>query len=98
MGGVVYLLCAATALACGILLARGYLRGRTRLLLWCSIFFLTLALENVILFIDREVVLSMELLIWRRSIALIGSMILVYGLVWEGISSGGRDGGTGWPR
>ena len=97
MGGAVYLLCAATALACGVLLLRGYLRARTRLLLWCAVFFLTLAVENVILFFDREVTQT-NLLPARRSLALLGVGVLLYGLVWEGVSVVGRGGGNGWTR
>jgi hypothetical protein len=53
--GVIYLLSAATALACALLLLRGYRRSRTRLLLWCGLCFLALFAENVMLFIDLEV-------------------------------------------
>jgi hypothetical protein len=79
-----YILCAVAALACSLLLWRGYSRRRVRLLLWCSLFFLALTLENVILFID--VVLlgpDTDLSLLRHSVALIGVMLLLYGLAWE---------------
>ena len=40
--GLFYLLCAATALTCSVLLFRGFRRSGTRLLLWCALFFLSL--------------------------------------------------------
>lgn len=95
MEGAVYLLCAATALACGLLLLRGFARSRARLLLWCGSFFLLLAVENFVLFVDREVIREIDLLFLRRGIALAGVGVLLYGLVWEGVSAGGRPKGGG---
>lgn len=84
MEGAIYLLCAATALACGVLLIRGYSRSRARLLLWCGVFFLALAAENSILFIDLILLPpSIDLLPVRRAVALIGMAVLLYGLIWE---------------
>ena len=51
----VYLLCAATSLACAVLLLRGYLRTRARFLLWSSLCFACLAVNNLILFVDKVV-------------------------------------------
>jgi len=83
MEGTVYLLCAATALACGLLLLRGFRRTRTRLLLWCALCFLTLFAENAILFADRVIFPDVDLLLVRRALALAGVSVLVYGLVWD---------------
>ena len=85
MEGAVYILCAVTALACGVLLLRGYYRSRTRLLLWCGLFFLFMTAENAVLFIDL-VVLSQDvsLLPLRRAVGLAGVVVLVYGLIWDG--------------
>jgi hypothetical protein len=80
---LVYLLCAATALCCCLLLLRGYRRSRVQLLLWCGLFFLGLVLENVILFIDLVLVPQIDLSGLRTSAALAGSMMLLYGLIWE---------------
>jgi hypothetical protein len=80
---VVYLLCAATALACGLLLLRAYARRGVRLLLWCGIFFLALTAENVLLFIDRVVVPEVDLTLWRPVPALVGALLLLYALIWE---------------
>lgn len=83
MEGAVYLLCAAAALACATLLLRGYFRSRVRLLLWSGLCFLALTAENVILFIDLEVVQHIDLVVVRRAVALGGVTILLYGLIWE---------------
>jgi hypothetical protein len=81
--GIVYVLCAATALACAVLLLRGYRRSRTRLLLWCGLCFLALAAENVVLFGDLVLFPDLPLFPVRRTLALIGVFVLLYGLIWE---------------
>lgn len=83
MEGAVYLLCAATALACGVLLLRGYRRSGARLLLWCGLFFLALVVENSILFCDRVVFPDIDLVPALRAVGLTGIAILVYGLIWD---------------
>jgi hypothetical protein len=82
--GLVYLLCAATALACTILLLRGFRRSRARLLLWCGLFFLALTLENAILFVDLAILgEDVNLLTLRRTVGLVGVVVLLYGLIWD---------------
>jgi hypothetical protein len=83
MATVVYALCALTSLACAVLLLRGYLRSRARLLLWSGLCFAGLALNNVILLVDKRVVPAVDLSLWRSLPALAGVAILLYGLVWE---------------
>ena len=79
----VYILCAATSLACAVLLVRGYTRSRARFLLWSSLCFLGLALNNVLLFIDKVMVPDRDLATWRTGAALVGLSLLVYGLIWD---------------
>jgi hypothetical protein len=85
----VYLLCAATSLACAVLLLRGYRRNRARFLLWSSLCFACLAVNNLILFVDKVVLpdvsgfLGVEFAIWRSSVAIVGLALLLYGLVWD---------------
>ena len=83
MATLVYALCALTSLLCFALLVRGYLRTRARLLLWASLCFAGLALNNVILFVDVRVVPAVDLSAWRALPALAGVLLLVYGLVWD---------------
>jgi Family of unknown function (DUF5985) len=79
----VYVLCTVAALACAVLLWRGYRRNRVRLLLWSSVCFLALSLENAILFIDRVLTPDVDLAAVRLSAALLGIAALLYGLIWE---------------
>jgi hypothetical protein len=81
--GAVYLLCAATALACGLLLLRGYRRSGTRLLLWCGLCFMALALDNIALFVDLIVLPEVDLSVFPLAAALVGAVLLLYGLIWE---------------
>jgi hypothetical protein len=83
MEGFVYILCAVTALLCAVLLFRGYRRTKTRLLLVCGLFFLSLTLENVIVFIDVVMVPHIDLFMIRGSVALIGMIVLLAGLIWD---------------
>lgn len=79
----VYILCAATSLACAGLLLRGYLRNRTRLLLWSSLCFIGLALNNILLFVDLVIIPDTNLSVWRSIAALVGISLLIYGLIWD---------------
>jgi hypothetical protein len=83
MAEAVYLLCAATSLGCAILLLRSYLRIRTQLLLWSSLCFIGLALNNVLLFVDLVVAPSIDLSIPRNLTALCALMLLIFGLIWN---------------
>ena len=84
MGGVVYLLCAATSCLCAVLLLRGYGKSRVGLLFWSGLCFIGLAIDNVLLYVDLEVIPTLDVItIWRRLPALASMALLVYGLVWE---------------
>lgn len=80
---IVYALCVLTSLACAVLLWRGYGRSRARLLMWSSLCFVGLALNNALLIVDLHVLPAVDLSIWRTLPALIGIALLVYGLVWD---------------
>ncbi len=84
MASLVYGLCAITSLICAALLGRGYGRSRARLLLWSTLCFVMLTVNNVLLVIDR-VVLVEEIDLYRLRLvtALIALALLVYGLVWD---------------
>ncbi|HEX6371016.1 MAG TPA: DUF5985 family protein [Longimicrobium sp.] len=83
MATLVYSLCALTSLACAVLLLRGYFASRVRLLLWSGLCFAGLAANNVLLLIDKRVVPTLDLSLWRSLPALAGVALLLYGLVWE---------------
>ena len=80
---IVYILCAATSGLCAVLLLRGYVKSRARLLFWSGLCFAGLALNNVLLIVDVQLVPAIDLSVWRTIPALIGISLLVYGLVWE---------------
>jgi Family of unknown function (DUF5985) len=71
------------SILCAVLLVRSYLRARTPLLLWCSLCFAGLALNNVLLFADLFVVPEIDLEIWRSLTALVALSLMLIGLIWE---------------
>ncbi len=81
MAFAIYVLCAATSLACAILLYRGYRRTSARLLLWSAICFAGFFLNNVLLVIDLQVVPYRDLSTLRTLPSLAGISFLIYGLV-----------------
>ncbi len=83
MADAVFLLCALTSLACAVLLLRGYARNRVSLLLWSSLCFVALAVNNVLLVVDLVVVPGRDLLTTRHLSALVALALLVFGLVWD---------------
>jgi hypothetical protein len=83
MAAFVYLLCTLTSLVCTLLLSRSYLENRVRLLFWSSICFVGLMVSNCILFIDLIIYPDANLTLYRLLPALIGLLILIYGLIWD---------------
>jgi uncharacterized protein DUF5985 len=81
----VYILCFLTSAACAWLLGRSYLANRTRLLLWSSVCFIFLALNNLALVLDLVVWPSPEvdLRLPRLLLALAAAVSLIWGFVWE---------------
>lgn len=83
MAEAVYLLCALTSLFCTVLLWRSYRRARTRLLMWSTLCFVGLAINNILLFVDLVLVPGVDLSFVRTGIAYAAIALLVIGLVWE---------------
>jgi hypothetical protein len=79
----VYALSALTSIACAALLLRGYLRGRTSLLLWSTLCFAGLAVNNAILFVDQVVAPGADLSPARGLSGLVAVSLLLYGLIRE---------------
>ena len=80
---LVYLLCAATSVLCAAMLLRSYLRTRTRLLMWSSISFAGLAVNNILLFVDLAIVPDVDLSFARAATGLAAMIVLVVGLILE---------------
>jgi len=83
IGGIVYSLCAITALVCSYLLLQAYRRSGYRLLLWSGICFAGLTVNNLFLVFDKLVVPDIDLSLARTSVALVSMAILLYGLIWD---------------
>lgn len=83
MAEAVYALCAVTSVVCAALLGRAYARTRTRLLLWSTLCFAGLAINNVLLFVDLVLLPDVDLRLIRIGSALIALGLLVYGLIRE---------------
>ena len=83
MASVVYVLGTMVALACGVLLLRGYHHGRQRLLLWSGLCFVGLAISNALIFVDLVIFPEIDLYIFRLATAAVSMLLLLYGLIWE---------------
>lgn len=83
MANIVYSLCALTSIVCAVLLIQGFLRTRSRLLLWSSLCFVGLIVNNLLLVLDRIFVPDVDLYTLRLFSAFVALTLLVYGLIWE---------------
>lgn len=83
MAEIVYLLCALMSVLCAALLIRSWARSRARILLWSTLCFVGLAVNNILLFVDLILVPEINLAPLRTIVALFSVTILVVGLVWE---------------
>jgi hypothetical protein len=83
MAAIVYSLCALTSLACAVLLFRAYGESRMRLLFWSGMCFAGLTASNLLLVLDRVVYPEVDLYPARLATALVGLLLMVFGLVWE---------------
>jgi len=81
--GIVYTLCAVTALLCAVLLLRAYLRVRSRVLLWSALCFVGLMLSNAVLVLDKLVYTEMDLHPVRLYVTLISLLLLLFGLLYS---------------
>ena len=82
----IYILCALTSISCSVLLIRAYFQTRARLLLWSSLCFVGLMINNLLLFLDKVVWPETDLpalVIGRNLAALVGLSLLVFGLIWD---------------
>jgi hypothetical protein len=80
---IIYLLCVVTSLLCAYLLARAYQRSRTKLLVWTSLCFALLALENLLVAADVLLLPNTDLTSVRLLTSLSAVGVLLYGFIWE---------------
>jgi hypothetical protein len=85
MAELVHVICGILSVACAVLLLRNYRRTRSRLLLWTSLSFAFLALNNVFVFADLIVFADVELggRIVRNGLNSLAGGVMLFGLIWE---------------
>lgn len=83
MAGVIYSLCAVTAMACAYLLLEAFSRTRYKLLFWSGYCFAALTLNNFMLVVDKLILPQIDLALPRTVFALAGMAILLYGVIWH---------------
>lgn len=83
MASAVFLACALTSVLCAVLLVRGYLQARSRFLLWSCLGFIGLALNNIMLVVDRLILPDIDLSLLRALPAFLGVAILLFGCIWD---------------
>ena len=83
MAPIFYALCALTALFCAWMLIKAYYQSRYRLLLWGSLCFAGLTLNNTLVMVDKLVLPDVNLFTWRLVVALIALLVLLYGIIWD---------------
>jgi hypothetical protein len=80
----VYLLCALTSAGCAFALLRMYRRRRTAILLWSSLCFVGLSVNNALLFVDLVVLpTEVDLTLIRAAVGAASMLVLIAGLVWN---------------
>jgi hypothetical protein len=80
---IVYVLCFLTSAACAWLLGRSFARTRTRLLLWSSVCFTFLALNNLLVVCDLVIWPEKDFRLARLVLAFAAVVSLIWGFVWE---------------
>lgn len=78
-----YALGVLISIFCAVLLVRSYRTNGTRLLLWCSLCFVGLAVNNILLFTDLFLVPDVSLELWRSATGLVALILMLIGLIWE---------------
>lgn len=79
----VYLLCFLTSAGCAALLVRSYRRTGTRLLLWSSLCFICLAINNLLVVIDLLLLPQWDFRLLRQAFLLLGVGTLLFGFIWD---------------
>ncbi|CAN5916002.1 hypothetical protein BH11MYX3_BH11MYX3_11730 [soil metagenome] len=83
MAETVYLLCAVASAFCAMLLGTSYRRNPSRLLMWSTLCFVGLTINNILLFVDLVLVANIDLSIVRVVTALAAVLPLLIGLLLE---------------
>ena len=80
-----YALCVITAIACALLLTRGYRHSRSRLLFWSALCFWGLTLTNILGFVDVLLIPGPGQTLYglRLATGLLSVAVMLFGMVWE---------------
>ena len=62
---------------------RAYFKNRTRLLLWSSLCFVGIAVNNILLSVDFALGPSYDLSTVRAVAGMLGMGVMMYGLIWD---------------
>ena len=83
MAGLIYALCACTALACAVMLLLASHRTRSRMLFWSGLCFVGFAMTNGLIVVDE--IRGTPNMLWmpRLLLALGAVVVLLYGLIVE---------------
>jgi len=68
---------------CAVLLLRGYVRARKRMLLWCGLCFAGLTVSNALLIIDQFLMPDVNIYPHRLLVAALSMLAMLYGLIFE---------------
>lgn len=79
----VYILCFATSAVCALLLVRSYVRTRAALLLWSSLCFVFLALNNLFVVIDVLLIPQVSFQLPRLAFSICAVSVLLFGFIWD---------------
>lgn len=85
MAAIVYTICALLSISCAVLLLRGYARTGFRLLFWSGLGFIGFILNNALLIVDLVTPDTFDLSIIRTVPALVGMIVMIYGLVTDSV-------------
>ena len=80
---LVFFLCMVASALCMALLIRAWRRSGTALLLWSSLCFVFLALNNLLVFLDIVILPQSDLLPLRHVASLGAVSVLLVGFIWE---------------
>lgn len=83
MTAIIYSLCALLSLGIAWMLWRHYVRMRSRLLYWSAWCFTGLTANNLLLVVDKVVLVDQDLSLLRQLTALASLAMLIFGLVYE---------------
>lgn len=78
-----YVLCSVTSLVCAFLLARHYLKTRSKLLFWSAICFVGFFIENLLTLVDLSFYPKLDLSLGRYLIAFASVFCLLNAFIWE---------------